>query len=384
MNPEKNAAKCSLKSQTMTTQQPQGFAQPSSAIFEPAASDPAALNAQTSDVSKSAASSEKGMNVDLFFIPLSDISAAQTSLAESWLSDDELAKVARYRDPKAQMKGLQVRAALRAVLSRYADLSPHEWCFEYGAKGKPSLTATLRQQTGLEFNLSHSGDWLLIGVLRIVVPTASAIQQGVIRTDIVEADLVEFDVVEADAIAQSAQRLNTEFSQPLFGVDIERSRPKTDIYPILNHYFSAQETAALLALADEASQRQRFFDLWALKESYIKATGLGLAQSLKSFAFELKPFEQLAPESLELSCQDAGLRQSSGLAQRLTVYPNIPLQISLQTPDLADPLHWQTHFGRLTEEYRFAVSLAYAGNVASPVKLTAQLSSIETLFADYF
>lgn len=239
-----------------------------------------------------------------------------------------------------------MRAALRTVLSRYADLSPHEWCFEYGAKGKPSLTATLRQQTGLEFNLSHSGDWLLIGVAQF---------HGVVSG--------------------------------LFGVDIERSRPKTDIYPILNHYFSPQETAALLALADEASQRQRFFDLWALKESYIKATGLGLAQSLKSFAFELKPFEQLAAESLELSCQDAGLRQACGVAQRLNVYPHIPLQIPLQiqihTLDLADSLHWQTHFGRLTEEYRFAVSLAHAGNAALPITLTAQLSSIEVLLADY-
>ncbi|BFL83102.1 hypothetical protein LFREDSHE_15520 [Shewanella baltica] len=143
----------------------------------------------------------------------------------------------------------------------------------------------------------------------------------------------------------------------------------------------------MLALADEASQRQRFFDLWALKESYIKATGLGLAQSLKSFAFELKPFEQLAAESLELSCQDTGLRQACGVASMLNVYPhislNIPQQISLKTPDLVDSLHWQTHFGRLTEEYRFAISLAHAGNAAIPITLTAQLSSIEVLLADY-
>lgn len=324
MNPEQNAAKCSPESQPIITHQLQGFVQ---------------LGSRMTD---SLASSKNGVNVDLFFIPLHDISVAKTLLAESWLSEDELAKVARYRDPKAQMKGLQVRAALRAVLSHYADLSPQDWCFEYGAKGKPSLTTALRQQTGLEFNLSHSGDWLLIGV-------------------------AQFHGVESG----------------LFGVDIERSRPKTDIYPILNHYFSPQETVALLALADQASQRQRFFDLWALKESYIKATGLGLAQSLKSFAFELKPFEQLAVESLELSCQDAALRQSCGVAQRLNVYPHISLQVPLQIPihtlDLADPMHWQAHFGRLTEEYRFAISLAHAGNASLPLTLTAQLSSIEYL-----
>ena len=125
MNPDHNAAVCAPKSQNMTEHQPQNTAKPNSAVSD----------AQT------LGESERSVNVDLFFIPLNDISAAQTSLAESWLSDDELAKVRRYRDPKAQIKGLQVRAALRAVLSRYADLSPHEWCFEYGAKGKPSLTA---------------------------------------------------------------------------------------------------------------------------------------------------------------------------------------------------------------------------------------------------
>ncbi|GIU05596.1 4'-phosphopantetheinyl transferase family protein [Shewanella glacialipiscicola] len=317
MNPDHNAAVCAPQSQNMTEHQPQNTEKP----------NPAVSDAQT------LGKGERSVNVDLFFIPFSEMSSLHTVLAQSWLSDDERTKVARYRAPKAQGKGLQVRAALRAVLSCYADLSPKEWCFEYSAKGKPSLTAQLRQQTGLEFNLSHSGDWLLIGV-------------------------AQFHGLES----------------ALFGVDIERSRPKTDIYPILNHYFSSQETTALLALADEASQRQRFFDLWALKESYIKATGLGLAQSLKSFAFELKPFKQLAAASLQLSCQNAEVRQSCGIAPMLSVYPNI----SLKSPD-TDVLYWQTYFGRLTDEYRFAVSLAHASNVAIAVKLTAQLSSIESL-----
>lgn len=276
--------------------------------------------------------------MDLFFLPLNDISPLQASLAKSWLTDDELAKVGRYRDPKAQIKGLQVRAALRAILSRYAALSPKEWCFEYGAKGKPSLTAKLRQQTGIEFNLSHSGDWLLIGVTQFCGVGAC-----------------------------------------LFGVDIERSRPKTDIYPILNHYFSDQETAALLALSDVASQWQRFFDLWALKESYIKATGLGLAQSLKSFAFELNSFEQLMACSVELTCKDASMGRLYGVAPTLTVYPNIPLE----KIDTKDPLLWLTYFGRLTEEYRFAVSLAHTGNSPISMTLMAELNSIENLLISY-
>lgn len=276
------------------------------------------------------------LNIDLYFLPLHSVSRCIPHI-EDILATEEIKKVQRYINPDIQARAIATRMALRLVLSKYSNISPKEWVFTTTKNGKPHLCFEQYHLTNIEFNLSHSGDWLLIGV-------------------------TQFDGVESC----------------LFGVDIERSRPKTDIYPILNNYFSPHETSALLAIVDEASQRQRFFDLWALKESYIKATGLGLAQSLKSFAFELKPFEQLVAKSVELRCQDAGLRQACGVAQVLSVYPNIPLQ----PPESGDPWQWQTHFGRLTEEYRFAVSLAHTGSAVLPTKLTAQLSSIATLLAD--
>ncbi|WP_348984467.1 4'-phosphopantetheinyl transferase superfamily protein [Shewanella sp. 1CM18E] len=173
-------------------------------------------------------------------------------MIRSWLPEDEVDKVNRYIKPTAQQQGLMVRGYLRALLSLHSDLLPNEWCFEYGEKGKPRLTDTQFKQTGIHFNLSHSGDWLLVG---ICVPNAE-------------------------------KRNNLDALE--FGVDIERCRSSTNIHAILSHYFSEPEKAALLALPAEL-QRERFFDLWALKESYIKAKGLGLALSLKSFAFDFSP-----------------------------------------------------------------------------------------------
>lgn len=299
-------------------------------------------------------------SIALFFIPLAEISAQLQAQAMAWLSEDERAKVARYRAPQAQMNALLVRAALRAILSKTllskaglpqaglastVPFQPKDWCFEYGPRGKPSLTAAQWQQTGIDFNLSHSGDWLLIGVVK----------------------------------AQSARPV-------LFGVDIERSRPKTDIYPILNHYFSPQEMSALLALKGESSQRQRFFDLWALKESYIKATGLGLAQSLKSFAFDL------GQDSLNLSVPS----DSSKLAElnpieirgdvALNVAPNLPLCGNIPVLQCESPNahQWQVYFGRLNDQYRFAVSLA--ANVPTslaPAELSMQMLSIDALLGEF-
>ena len=50
--------------------------------------------------------------------------------------------------------------------------------------------------------------------------------------------------------------------------------------------FAESERRALAALP-AAERSARFFDFWTLKESYVKAHGLGLAMGLQGVAFEL-------------------------------------------------------------------------------------------------
>ncbi|PSW05953.1 4'-phosphopantetheinyl transferase family protein [Photobacterium lipolyticum] len=267
--------------------------------------------------------------VQLWFCPLTQLDDAGPYIdsLKRWLTEDEQAKVTRYRLQDARTRALYVRGFLRAILSRYTSLSPDEWRFEYGEKGKPRLCAEQREQTGLEFNLSHSGDYLLLGVMR-------------------------------------AGSENVEL-----GVDIEHARTSTDIYPILNHYFSPQEVTALLNLA-ENRQRQRFFDLWALKESYIKATGHGLAKSLKSFGFDLSAVSE---ETLPLQ-PATGLDSpfySEPVVSQLELYSGIRLNFADNGSDKkVEPNPWQSCLGRLNEEYRFAVTL---GGSVKPMALDARL-----------
>ncbi|PKH99065.1 hypothetical protein CXF78_15665, partial [Shewanella sp. 11B5] len=104
----------------------------------------------------------------VYFVPLNGaLSPAdyEAGLALGWLTDDEVVKVSRYRSVSARNNGLQVRLGLRAVLSLHSELKPNEWRFNYGAKGKPALTPDLLAKTGLHFNLSHSGEWLMVGIL---------------------------------------------------------------------------------------------------------------------------------------------------------------------------------------------------------------------------
>ncbi|WP_372943036.1 4'-phosphopantetheinyl transferase superfamily protein [Shewanella sp.] len=276
------------------------------------------------------------VSLDDEFVPV-DFDAG---LSLGWLSDDEEAKVARYKSPSARNNALQVRLALRAILSRHSDVKPAQWQFVYGAKGKPALSHDLCIQTGLHFNLSHSGQWLMIGVID------AASSQLKVNLD-------------PECSVELTQSTKAELHPSLcFGVDIEHERSSTDIVPILHHYFTQAETEALLLLPIEL-QRQRFFDLWAVKESYIKARGLGLALSLKSFAVDFSELNQ-------------GYVQFNGKTeQSIALHQGVKLNF-IDVEDIANSMTWQTQLGRFDQQYRFAVTLGVNKQALGPELTTTR------------
>ncbi|MEZ9299647.1 4'-phosphopantetheinyl transferase family protein [Vibrio splendidus] len=270
--------------------------------------------------------------VDLWLCSLSNLNDQpdMVSQLKKRLTADEIAKVERYRMPSSQTQALYVRNYLRKVLSSYSDLMPEAWRFEYGEKGKPRLIEKQQIETGLNFNISHSKEHLLIAVCQ---------REG-----------------------KSLQ----------LGVDIEHARSSTNIDSIMKHYFSDTELTDLLELSKE-EQRERFFDLWALKESYIKATGKGLATSLRSFSFD---FSNLTEQTLSLHASDfqPNLQDEIRLHGEISIYSGVGLDVTEKTDSSTD---WQCCLGRLDEQYRFAVTLG--GNLL-PMKIEMRTFSSSHLF----
>jgi 4'-phosphopantetheinyl transferase len=128
-------------------------------------------------------------------------------------------------------------AFLRRVLSRYCAVSPLQWQFVRGEHGKPALVSA---PISLDFNLSHSGDLL-----------ACAVTSGT----------------------------------PV-GVDLEKSGPQRDVMRLARRFFRAEEIAALES-CDTASQCDRFYDYWTLKEAAVKCRGEALVSGLDSRGFAL-------------------------------------------------------------------------------------------------
>ena len=158
---------------------------------------------------------------------------------EALLSADERIRRERFRFARDQRRYLVTRALARTVLSRYAAVRPEEWTFSTGPHGRPAICAP-PIHPALEFNISHSADLVMLGVT----------------------------------------------SERTLGIDTESIGSREADIDGLDRYFAPEESAALLSLPP-GERRRRFFELWTLKESYIKARGMGLAIALDAFRFEL-------------------------------------------------------------------------------------------------
>ena len=163
-------------------------------------------------------------------------------------SPDERCKRRRLHFERDRHDRLISVALVRTSLSRYAALDPAAWVFERNPQGRPDLVAG-QCKPSLRFNLSHT--------------------RGLIAC----AVTLEHDI----------------------GVDVESLERPGETLAIADRYFSPAEVQDLLAVPVE-SRRRRFFDYWTLKESYIKARGLGLRIPLRRFSFHLDD-----PESIRIS-----------------------------------------------------------------------------------
>ena len=153
------------------------------------------------------------------------------------LTEAERAKVDRFRFTRDRHTALMTRVLVRVVLSRYCDVTPREWRFHTNHYGRPEVAMP---RCGVRFNLSHT------------------------------AGLVVCLVSRGREVGVDAENLSRE------GAWLE----------LAERFFAPTEAAAVRKI-DESRRRRRFLEYWTLKESYIKARGMGLAIPLDGFSFDL-------------------------------------------------------------------------------------------------
>ncbi len=88
------------------------------------------------------------------------------------------------------------------------------------------------------------------------------------------------------------------------GVDVEQIRPDSDTEALARRFFTPQEQRFLKESAP--NHRQRFFEIWTKKESFLKYLGIGLKKDLRSFSVldpepGIRFFTQILPGGYFLS-----------------------------------------------------------------------------------
>lgn len=145
------------------------------------------------------------------------------------LSTDEIVRANRFHFPQHKKRFIAARGILRQLLGNYLGINATNLVFTYGDCGKPWLTGDF----SLQFNISHSQEYVLLGFTR----------------------------------------------HHLIGVDLEYQRIMPDALKIAERFFSPRESQ-LLRETKKETQPQLFFQLWTAKEAYLKAMGTGLSGSL--------------------------------------------------------------------------------------------------------
>lgn len=153
------------------------------------------------------------------------------------MTPDERDRESRYHFDKHRRIHRVARALLRTTLSAYLGVDAKSLRFEPNPWGRPLLCHP--PDSSLSFNLAHT-DGLVV-------------------------------LLVADGCAS--------------GVDVEDWLHRKAPLDVADRFFAPPEVTELRSLPPDRHQR-RFFEYWTLKESYIKARGMGLAIPLEQFAFD--------------------------------------------------------------------------------------------------
>jgi 4'-phosphopantetheinyl transferase len=146
-----------------------------------------------------------------------------------FVSEEKEIKISRCRNREDAERTLIAELLIRGIVCKKFAIHNDQIYFTVNEYGKPLLPWI----PNFHFNLSHSGDWVVCAV-----------------------------------------------SEYPIGVDIELIKP-IDL-AIANRFFTKKEIDFIMS-EEEVNRIPTFYDLWSLKESYIKALGKGLSMPLDSF-----------------------------------------------------------------------------------------------------
>ncbi len=142
------------------------------------------------------------------------------------LEDSEKQKLSRIIKQEDKNIFLCSQVMKRIVCGHYLNIPPNEISFDFTKNKKPFISG----QADFHFNISHSGNWMTM-----------------------------------------------MFSKDPCGIDVEKIQPDLDFDGVMQSAFHPDEIRYVQQSSDLT---KAFFRIWTIKESFLKATGVGLIDNL--------------------------------------------------------------------------------------------------------
>ncbi|NWI21629.1 ADPPT transferase, partial [Crypturellus soui] len=172
-------------------------------------------------------------------------------LAARLVQREERERLGRFvftRDAKAALAG---RLLIRKLIAEKLCIPWNEICLQRTSKGKPFLANDIPSTcSNYNFNVSHQGDYA-------VLAAEPELQVGI-------------DIMKTSLPGSS--------SIPNF-------------FRIMNRQFTETEWSVIKSMNNEWMQLDMFHRHWALKESFLKAIGVGIGFNLQRIEFNVSPLQ---------------------------------------------------------------------------------------------
>jgi 4'-phosphopantetheinyl transferase len=181
--------------------------------------------------------------IHLFLGSLDDVDIPKIrSLCTEFLCPGERQQAEHLTSGRRQREYVLAHGLVRAALSRFSpEVAPTAWRFTRNRQGRPFVSYPQSPEP-LHFSLSHTDGFVACAISRC----------------------------------------------EHIGIDVEATDRPASHVEIARRFFSSEEFAGLLSLP-AAQRKDRFFDLWTLKEAYAKARSMGFQLALDKFSMQVAP-----------------------------------------------------------------------------------------------
>lgn len=178
--------------------------------------------------------------MEIYAVKISDISEDKLKELCLLIDSEKKCKIEKFVNKKDKIRAVIGEILIRTIIVEKLKIDNKYIRFNKNQYGKPYL----KEYPNFNFNISHSGEYVLLAI-----------------------------------------------DNKSIGVDVEEVKP-IECEEIAKNFFTVKEFDYIIN-QDMKFKLDKFYEIWILKESYIKCCGRGLSIPLKSFSIEIDQFKNI-------------------------------------------------------------------------------------------